>query len=152
MQKVLISIEGPGHSGKSTVLHQVAVLFSQRLALSASVHGKPNDQVAIFELTECRFGIATKGEPAETLVDRLQALRSAGCHVLLCAPRTNARKAVVDWAYISSYRVLHWSALSSKWDHDVLNAYAAERLVELVDAIASGELRLSSFDRDRGKR
>lgn len=152
MQKVLISIEGPGHSGKSTVLGQVAALFSQRLALSASVLGKPNDQVAIFELTDCRFGIATKGEPAETLVERLQALRDAGCHVLLCAPRTNARKAVVEWANLNAYRVLHWAALNSVRDHDVLNAYAAERLVELVDAIASGELRLSSFDRARRER
>lgn len=152
MQRILIAIEGPGHSGKSTILAQVVAHYSQYPAWTPSVLGEPKDQMAIFEMTECRFGITTKGEPAGTLVARLQALRDAGCHVLLCSPRTNARTAMVEWANINAYRVLHWAALNSVRDHDALNAYTAERLVELVDAIASGVLRLSFFDRERGER
>lgn len=152
MAQILISVVGRGHSGKSTVLEQVIAAFAAKETSPPAVQGAPGDQWATFELTQCRLGIATKGEPADVLLERLHMLRQAGCHVLLCAPRTNAAEAVTAWANLHAYRLVHWSTLTSARDQQALNSYMATSLVALVNDVAAGKLELSSFDRGIAER
>ncbi len=55
MLRLLISVEGRGHSGKSTVLEQFITRYAERTGTApTTLWGAQGDQLATFDLSNCR--------------------------------------------------------------------------------------------------
>ncbi|HEY4239974.1 MAG TPA: hypothetical protein VGM88_09175 [Kofleriaceae bacterium] len=85
----VIAVRGIGRRGKTTTIRGVLDLLRQahpNAPPEGMVHTR--DIAVIIVINGIKIGIESKGDPSTELRLRLQRLREAGCHIILCATRS----------------------------------------------------------------
>jgi hypothetical protein len=149
MNKTIIGIYGRGKEGKSTTIKKVVELILNNYPNAISSVNPvdcSSDILLIIQLGEIKIGFESQGDPNSRMIygDTVENLAKIdNCDIIVCATRTEGEtvKKVDYVADIYGYDTV-W--LSSFWSpslkQSVLNHFAAENIIKIIDALIIGRL------------
>ncbi|MEO8771589.1 MAG: hypothetical protein ABI402_15955 [Ferruginibacter sp.] len=149
MNKTIIGIYGRGKEGKSTTIKKVVELILTNYP-NAVASVNPVDYSADILLTihigTVKIGFESQGDPNSRMIyaDTVENLAKIdNCDIIVCATRTEGEtvKKVDYVADIYGYDTVWLSSFwSPKLKQRVLNYFAAENIIKIIDAIIIGRL------------
>lgn len=154
MNKTIIAIYGRSNEGKSETIKKICQLllgFPNALPSSTSIDYTQDILVTIM-LGTVKIGIESQGDPNSRMIydDTIRKLADksidaqlGGCDIIICATRTDGKTVnkVDEIANAYDYHTLWKSSYySPHLNHNVLNSFAAEEVIQLIKSVIVGQL------------
>lgn len=142
IKKTALAIRGISGKGKSATIKLIREELKRRYSHTESLLIDDGDIKSIITISELKIGIESQGDPNSRQGKSLDDFVSRGCHIIICACRTNGetQQNVINLKS-KEYRLI-WATnyRSYQIPHSDLNKVSVNHLCELINEIISGTL------------
>lgn len=149
MNKTIIGIYGRGQEGKSTTIKKVVELILNNYpnaVCSVDPVDYKGDVLLTIQIGVIKVGFESQGDPNSRMIyaDTVENLAKVdNCDIIVCATRTEG-ETVKKVDYVADTYGYHTIWLSSFWSPTItqrlLNQFAAENIIRIIDALIIGRL------------